>query len=283
LTYPENHILYTPVQNGEEAYVNTTRKDFFITPPGSEPVVAESRLYGEGKYILEDVFGAHEFSLSNQRDNPFVFSGESNGSFYAATDENCLGGTASAPWGWGMFMHTREDIARAICFAETGNYWCYPIGQFPPLVFGSATIEYNPYFPTQCGEETFSTTSGESFTVNNDYTWNLPENWVIGNNITVQNGATLTINNRTVYFAPGTGIIVQEGGRLVANNATFDICPQALGEAKWRGISAPYDQTQNIVQLTNGTVIRNAETGLLLGQGAGIIADGMRLSHYISM
>ncbi len=259
---PENHVFYRAKEESSDPYVRTTVGD-------------DDKLYGEGRYILEDVFGSHEYSLSNQRDNPFVFVGESNGSFYAATDVNCINGTASAPWGFGNFKHTREDIERAICFAETGNFWCYPVGQFPPLVFGSATIEYNPYFPTQCGEETLSTASGESFTISNSFEWNYPENWVMGNNITIQNGATLSVNNRTLLFAPGTGIIVKEGGRLVANNATFDVCPQALGEAKWRGISAAYDQSQNIVELRNNTVIKNAEVGLLLGQGAGIVADGI--------
>ncbi len=270
---PQNHILYTRVQDNEEPYVNTTRLDNIINPPGTQ--IEESRLYGEGKYILEDVFGSHEYSLSNQRDNPFVFTGPTDGSFYAASDENCLGGTASAPWGWGNFMHTREDIERAICFAETGSIWCYPVDQFPPLAFGTAIIEYNPYFPTQCGEETVLAASGNSFPISQDFIWDLPENVVIGNNITVQNGATLTVNNRTIFFAPGTGIIVRDGGRLIADNATFDICPQAIGDAKWRGIATPYDPLLNIVHLSNNTVIKNADTGLLLGYGSGIVADGI--------
>jgi len=166
-------------------------------------------------------------------------------------------------------MHTREDIQRAICFAETGNNNCYSLDIFPPTLDFLASIEYNPYFPTLCGEDFLVTTSGGPFMVTNDFTWNYPEDLAIFRDVIVENGATLTVNNRTLLFAEGTGIIVRDGGRLVANNATFDVCPAVIGEAKWRGISALENPgpVANEVHLTNGTIIKNAITGLSLGQG----------------
>ncbi len=82
--------------------------------------------------------------------------------------------------------------------------------------------------------------------------------------IVITEGATLTVYDRTLRFEPGGGIYVLEGGKLITSGATFEAC-ENLYDQKWRGIYAPFGQESAEVHLTNGTIIKNAETGLALG------------------
>ncbi len=101
-------------------------------------------------------------------------------------------------------------------------------------------------------------------TIDETVTWDLPEDAVVGD-IIIKDGGDLRITDRTVLFKPGAGIVIEEGGQLLTSGATLDVCPQALEGLKWRGIYAPNSDSDITVALTQETIIRNAETGLLLG------------------
>ena len=79
--------------------------------------------------------------------------------------------------------------------------------------------------------DTPCTCSSEVIYIDEDTEYN--ENKSIGNYIYIRNGATLTINNATLYFAENTGIRVVGGGKLILNGATLTKC--ILGE-DWDGV-----------------------------------------------
>ncbi len=115
----------------------------------------------------------------------------------------------------------------------------------------------------------FSEWSHATIDINSDETWSQPT--YIADDIVIHNGATLYIVGVQINFSTNSSITVEVGGRLIVNGSTLTSSnPHEL----WTGIivkgdksvyQQPVLRTQGIVNLQNGTIIENAECGVLVG------------------
>jgi parallel beta-helix repeat protein len=109
-------------------------------------------------------------------------------------------------------------------------------------------------------------------------TWNTDKH-VIGS-VSVESGATLTIQNTTIKFISNAKIIVEPGGRLILNACTLtNACYGKL----WQGIEVLGNPSNNYqtstyqgaLEMLNGASIENAECAISVGtngiKGGGII------------
>lgn len=101
-------------------------------------------------------------------------------------------------------------------------------------------------------------------TVSADTTWT--SDTIIRSNIIIAGGATLSINNCTIYMAEGTKITVEPNATLEVDSAIItSVCNTKL----WEGIRVLGDNTQRqlpqyqgTVELLNNSVIENAKIGI---------------------
>ena len=106
--------------------------------------------------------------------------------------------------------------------------------------------------------------SGINIDITNNTVWT--SNMSVYGNVTVMQGATLTINS-TVKFATGTSITVKLGGKLYLNGATLT---NACNGEMWQGIrvegntslSQSPNSNQGYVSISNNTLIENAVCAL---------------------
>ena len=103
------------------------------------------------------------------------------------------------------------------------------------------------------------------------YNYTLPRNSYFASNLIIEPGYTLTVNGSYLYFDKGSKIVVKQGGKLILNGTT---CTSPCGQS-WKGIEVWGDYNQNqytingqcaqgTLELTNGTVIENADNAIAL-------------------
>ena len=89
-------------------------------------------------------------------------------------------------------------------------------------------------------------------------------------NLIIQTGNTLTINNESlVLFNPESGIIVERGAKLIVDNSTLsNLCKSEF----WQGVTVMGNHSkqqngtyQGMVVLANGSTIENAHIGVMAG------------------
>src|SRR5690606_6402004 len=123
-------------------------------------------------------------------------------------------------------------------------------------------------------EPEYDYANGHTVPANTQLTW-LDEELTIKGSVVVENGATLTIENSTIYFADSrqegveTNIVVEEGGTLNLNNAHLTTLEYCGSQSMWDGIKVlggPETSTAYI-NVQFGSRISNALTGVLCGQG----------------
>jgi len=117
-------------------------------------------------------------------------------------------------------------------------------------------------------------------TIQQNTTWSTPV--FVKDDISIANGVTLTATS-TVVCAPGTSITIEPGGKLLANGATFT---NACDDKMWKGIVVKGDPTktmtqsnQGYMQITNESVIENAEVGILVQGGGMIVLNNVDLNN----
>lgn len=113
----------------------------------------------------------------------------------------------------------------------------------------------NPYNPEElmCPEVSFS------INVDGNSIWHTPPSNKI-HTITIESGASLTINDWNVKFDPNGIINVKPGGKLILSNTTLEGCD---GGAAWYGINLDLNAE---LEIKNNSKIKNARSGILYGQ-----------------
>ena len=104
-------------------------------------------------------------------------------------------------------------------------------------------------------------------TINNTTVWNT--NYELMGNLSIESGATLTIN-RQLFCAPNAKIIVNPGGKLIINGG---VLTNACNRELWQGIEVwgspdkrQDNQYQGVVELKNGARLENAVRGIYVGK-----------------
>ncbi|MDR2979763.1 MAG: T9SS type A sorting domain-containing protein [Bacteroidales bacterium] len=103
--------------------------------------------------------------------------------------------------------------------------------------------------------------------VSQNATW--ATNYELPGNLTVKNGATLTVKSN-IYCSPSCIVIVEPGSTLIIDGGRFT---NACNGEFWQGIEIRGDRTnlsqdiakQGYIELKNGAIIENAWTGILVG------------------
>ena len=240
------YITYSPVVDGSP-YVDTELEQ------SSHPFDDHDYLVGEGKYVLEDIYGSDSQSLFNlsQSTDPNVSVFNPDGTFVQVGNSECQNGDANAPWNWSQFEYSFEEIMDLVCisFLDPSGIclFDFPWNQFPPTL----VVEHNPYDNT-CTEYP------PSLDVTANLSWPFGSSSFAFERITIHNGATLTIDNSIVLFDQGGQLFIEPGGSLILNNSTLTSCSPS---SRWVGVSA-----LNSTSITlNNSHINNAEIGISSG------------------
>ena len=166
----------------------------------------------------------------------------------------------------GGIFYRDDDDPDWICFSNG-----FPITHITDMKINRTTNEiyastygYSIFkAPLPCFNYTPQTTI-----IDDDITWS-DKTLVMGGDIQISSGQTLTIDKGSViYMPPNKAIIVNQGATLIVDNSTITSC-----DSMWRGIivngsgfAHQFGNTQGTVKIISGSTIANALTGIATGK-----------------
>ncbi len=262
---PGGNVVYQPIPINSEEEPSIDVAEIGIDN--------NDHLVGTGRYELVDIFGTDVESLNNYRFDTNIFTPDGN--FHNEDTEGPESGTGSAPWGLGKMSYFSKQLEYVTCFAETGNFACFPFKIWitasqsvtinpPPY---QVNIDYNPFFP--CDGVTYSEAMPPTYVATQDNTELVGNGiWeeIPFNEIRIQAGAKLTIKDTQMNFKNGGRITVKPGGELIVNNSILGYCGTAV-DGQWQGIKVEKGVNAATVTIENNSDILDAEVGVDLNSG----------------
>lgn len=188
-------------------------------------------------------------------------------------------GPAPAMWSWVDDISVTQPIA-TIPVANSG--WADPT---PPRLLNGQMLNA-PYLQVQSPRccaiaDLIDAPAGETHITGSSNTWAPGNNGLPGDpqegafidNLVVDPGATLTVNNMTLRFGPDAKLIVKPGGYARFNNCT--LTGSGCEAARWPGARVEGNTYVDQLPMINGdqgylylynTTVSNARTGVLCGR-----------------
>lgn len=165
----------------------------------------------------------------------------------------------------GGIFYRDDDDPDWICFSNG-----FPITHITDMKINRTT---NEIYASTYGHSIFKAPlpcynyTPQTTIIDDDITWS-DKTLVMGGDIQISSGQTLTIDKGSViYMPPNKAIIVNQGATLIVDNSTITSC-----DSMWRGIivngsgfAHQFGNSQGTVKIINGSTIANALTGIATG------------------